>query len=210
MSYISTLNQDPSPEVFSEDYVAHELNIWATAPLYFEDTPLSTHLHLPSDSDSDNVKSPASVHAKIPDEYLYPFLPLVFNHDLPFVSPLTEHDASSHKHIVSRPSDSPSTGKEADSKPKSALKKRKSSTDETEKVAHDDDKRRRNTMASARFRQRKKLREAALEQKAKEMTAKVESLEKKVDTLEKEAKWLRSLLVEKDGSLPSEISEQRR
>jgi hypothetical protein len=83
------------------------------------------------------------------------------------------------------------------------------SIDEAEKSTQNEDKRRRNTMASARFRQRKKLREVSLEQNAKEMTSKVDSLQKKVDSLEKEAKWLRSLLVEKDGSLPSAPSDDR-
>jgi hypothetical protein len=67
--------------------------------------------------------------------------------------------------------------------------------------AMEEDKRRRNTAASARFRMKKKLREQALEKTAKEMTIKAEALEKRVIELEKEAKWLRALVVEKDPSL---------
>ncbi|CAG8701979.1 7928_t:CDS:1, partial [Dentiscutata heterogama] len=65
----------------------------------------------------------------------------------------------------------------------------------------EENKRRRNTAASARFRIKKKLREQALEKTSKDMTAKAEVLENKVRELEKEIKWLRSLIVEKDARL---------
>ncbi|OBZ89261.1 Transcription factor zip1 [Choanephora cucurbitarum] len=77
-------------------------------------------------------------------------------------------------------------------------KKRKEIDESTEAI---EDKRRRNTAASARFRMKKKLKEQALERTAKEMTDKAEALEKRVLELEKEAKWLRALVVEKDPAL---------
>ncbi|KAG0020604.1 hypothetical protein BGZ80_003920 [Entomortierella chlamydospora] len=67
-------------------------------------------------------------------------------------------------------------------------------------AAAEEDKRRRNTAASARFRQKKRLREQILEKTAKEMTAKSELLEIRVKELEMEIKWLRGLIVEKDAS----------
>ncbi|KAG0209199.1 hypothetical protein BGX28_010486 [Mortierella sp. GBA30] len=69
------------------------------------------------------------------------------------------------------------------------------------KVAAEEDKRRRNTAASARFRQKKKLREQALEQTAREQTARAEALEGRVRELEMEVRWLRGLIVEKDSRL---------
>ncbi|CAG8713284.1 1620_t:CDS:1, partial [Ambispora leptoticha] len=69
------------------------------------------------------------------------------------------------------------------------------------RLAADEDKRRRNTAASARFRVKKKLREQTLEKTAKDMTAKAEALEGRVKELELEIKWLRSLIVEKDSKL---------
>ncbi|CAG8435178.1 4599_t:CDS:1 [Funneliformis mosseae] len=69
------------------------------------------------------------------------------------------------------------------------------------KLAAEEDKRRRNTAASARFRVKKKMREQALERTAREMTAKAETLESRVRELEMEIKWLRSLIVEKDARL---------
>ncbi|RIA84750.1 hypothetical protein C1645_677644, partial [Glomus cerebriforme] len=69
------------------------------------------------------------------------------------------------------------------------------------KLAAEEDKRRRNTAASARFRVKKKMREQALERTAREMTAKAEMFEGRVRELEMEIKWLRSLIVEKDARL---------
>ncbi|KAF9296470.1 hypothetical protein BGZ88_012581 [Linnemannia elongata] len=69
------------------------------------------------------------------------------------------------------------------------------------KVAAEEDKRRRNTAASARFRQKKKLREQALEQTAREQTVRAEQLENRVRELEMEVRWLRGLIVEKDTRL---------
>lgn len=74
-------------------------------------------------------------------------------------------------------------------------------TDLTAKLAAEEDKRRRNTAASARFRVKKKMREQALERTAREMTAKAEMFEGRVKELEMEIKWLRSLIVEKDARL---------
>lgn len=78
------------------------------------------------------------------------------------------------------------------------------------KLAAEEDKRRRNTAASARFRHKKRLREQVLEKTAKEMTAKSEMLEIRVKELEMEIKWLRGLIVEKDSrmldALPSSES----
>ncbi|CAM1503951.1 Fc.00g015420.m01.CDS01 [Cosmosporella sp. VM-42] len=70
--------------------------------------------------------------------------------------------------------------------------------EEASRHAAEEDKRRRNTAASARFRIKKKQREQALEKNAKEMSEKVSNLETKVQQLEMENKWLKNLLVEKN------------
>lgn len=61
----------------------------------------------------------------------------------------------------------------------------------------DEDKRRRNTAASARFRVKKKMREQAMEQSVREMTQKSDKLQDRVNNLESEIKYLRSLLLDK-------------
>lgn len=76
--------------------------------------------------------------------------------------------------------------------------------EEASRVAAEEDKRRRNTAASARFRVKKKQREAALEKSAKEMQDKVSSLEAKISQLETENQWLKKLILEKnDGTSTS-------
>ncbi|KAH7100307.1 hypothetical protein BKA62DRAFT_249587 [Auriculariales sp. MPI-PUGE-AT-0066] len=65
-----------------------------------------------------------------------------------------------------------------------------------------EDKRRRNTAASARFRAKKKEREQALEKKAKELEGKVGELERDCEALRRENGWLKGLVVGSVGSLP--------
>jgi len=71
-----------------------------------------------------------------------------------------------------------------------------------------EDKRRRNTAASARFRLKKKEREAALEKKAKELEVKVSGLEKECEGLRRENGWLKGLVVGVTGGVaaPPQLS----
>ncbi|OLN92057.1 Regulatory protein cys-3 [Colletotrichum chlorophyti] len=70
--------------------------------------------------------------------------------------------------------------------------------EEQSRIAAEEDKRRRNTAASARFRIKKKQREQALEKSAKEMTEKVQALEQRINLLETENRWLKNLVMEKN------------
>ncbi|KAF4776642.1 basic region leucine zipper [Colletotrichum paranaense] len=72
------------------------------------------------------------------------------------------------------------------------------SFEEQSRVAAEEDKRRRNTAASARFRIKKKQREQALEKSAKEMSDKVSALEQRINLLETENRWLKNLVMEKN------------
>ena len=72
--------------------------------------------------------------------------------------------------------------------------------EEASRMAAEEDKRRRNTAASARFRVKKKQREQALEKQAKDMSDKVAQLEGKVQQLEMENKWLKELITEKSDA----------
>lgn len=81
--------------------------------------------------------------------------------------------------------------------------------EEVSRVAAEEDKRRRNTAASARFRVKKKQREQALEKSAKEMSEKVAALEQKITQLETENQWLKKLVIEKnEGSASSKAPSQ--
>ena len=71
--------------------------------------------------------------------------------------------------------------------------------EEKSRLAAEEDKRRRNTAASARFRVKKKQREQALEKTLKEATDKSSKLEARLSQLETENKWLKGLILEKNG-----------
>lgn len=63
-----------------------------------------------------------------------------------------------------------------------------------------EDKRRRNTAASARFRAKKKEREAALEKRSKELETRVSELERECESLRRENGWLKGLVVGVTGA----------
>lgn len=72
-----------------------------------------------------------------------------------------------------------------------------------------DDKRKRNTAASARFRIKKKMREKALQTTASEMTEKATRMEQRVHELETEIKWLKAWIVEKDDGRLEQLINKR-
>ncbi|BGP52364.1 hypothetical protein JCM10450v2_008342 [Rhodotorula kratochvilovae] len=61
----------------------------------------------------------------------------------------------------------------------------------------EEDKRRRNTEASARFRAKKKMRDAELQQSSASLRERVASLEKEKESLTNENRWLRDIVAEK-------------
>ena len=73
------------------------------------------------------------------------------------------------------------------------------SQDDPSRIAAEEDKRRRNTAASARFRVKKKQREQALERTAKELNDRTSHLTQKIGRLQTENEWLKSLVIEKKG-----------
>lgn len=75
----------------------------------------------------------------------------------------------------------------------------------TTPVTASEDKRRRNTAASARFRMKKKEREAALEGKAKELEGRVSELERECEGLRRENGWLKGLVVGVTGAAPASM-----
>jgi len=101
---------------------------------------------------------------------------------------------------------SPASTETGNSSPQESLedgsKKRKASSaevgDNGTPVAIEEDKRRRNTAASARFRIKKKLREQEMERSSRELQDKVTNLETKVMQLQMENRWLKNLVVEKN------------
>ncbi|WFD31303.1 hypothetical protein MSPP1_002337 [Malassezia sp. CBS 17886] len=72
---------------------------------------------------------------------------------------------------------------------------------EANRSAIEEDKRRRNTAASARFRVKKKQREAALENSARDLEARVQELKQQNDRLRTENDWLRRLVTTRPEGL---------
>ncbi|KAE8390583.1 hypothetical protein BDV23DRAFT_154861 [Aspergillus alliaceus] len=89
-------------------------------------------------------------------------------------------------------------------KRKNTQKSAPMSVEEASRIAAEEDKRRRNTAASARFRVKKKMREQALEKTVKETTDKNTALEARVTALELENQWLKNLITEKNGQSSGE------
>lgn len=195
MSYISSLNLlgDDSPVPLSEEALSEELAIWANAQFTFDTKPGSAIL---DNKEQDlffglnTTQNDTLLNTYLNNtSYLIPSQPI-----LPKIAPAptTTTPITTTQPITSKKRKSVSI---SNSRPET--------TNEEPVELAEEDKRKRNTAASARFRMKKKLREQALEQTAKEMTAKAEALEKRVIELEKEAKWLRALVVEKDPALLS-------
>lgn len=74
------------------------------------------------------------------------------------------------------------------------------SLEEQSRLTADEDKRRRNTAASARFRVKKKQREQTLERTVRDANDLNASLEARVAQLEMENRWLKNLLTEKNDN----------
>lgn len=77
-------------------------------------------------------------------------------------------------------------------------------------VEADEDKRKRNQAASARFRQKKKQREQQLVESTREMQDRTRKLEKENDGLKKENMFLKKLLVEKVDHMSEDDREMLR
>lgn len=79
--------------------------------------------------------------------------------------------------------------------------------DKVATVAAQEDKRKRNTAASARFRIKKKLKEQELIQRSKELEEKVSVLEKKLKSIEMENKILKSILLKEQEKKNDDLLE---
>lgn len=120
-------------------------------------------------------------------------------------APAGSRPPTSSLYGASTPVTSPPNGSTSQKNPKAGEKRKSDASgtpdfEEASRLAAEEDKRRRNTAASARFRIKKKQREQALEKSAKEMSDKVAALEGRINQLETENKWLKSLITEKNES----------
>ncbi|KAI8083200.1 uncharacterized protein B0P05DRAFT_536463 [Gilbertella persicaria] len=118
-----------------------------------------------------------------------------------------EEDEESDQHESDKDEDRPVIGDGALSF--SSIGSNGSQNSQKKSTLTKDDKRRRNTAASARFRIKKKMREQALQKTAYEMTEKAQMMESKVHELEREIKWLKALVVEKNETRLEQLMRER-
>ncbi|EYE97857.1 putative bZIP transcription factor (MetR) [Aspergillus ruber CBS 135680] len=104
----------------------------------------------------------------------------------------------------STPAPTPKLSASTATKRKPSHKPTPMSIEEASRNVAEEDKRRRNTAASARFRVKKKMREQTLEKTVKDTTEKNAALEARVTALELENQWLKNLITEKNGRTPDE------
>ncbi|KAI8364635.1 uncharacterized protein BYT42DRAFT_618794 [Radiomyces spectabilis] len=236
MSYIASLNllNADSPLPLSDESLTEELALWANAQFTFDIAPGSALLDDQLDKKPNNEEQPIqnldnvayfadSVSKKPLANTMATMLETLASPYLSSDYLITQIQSSNGQSAINLPRIAPATQNMVLSsfmipKPTTTSassnigKKRKSTSNDTvdsnEKLAAEEDKRRRNTAASARFRMKKKLREQALEKTAKDMTDKVQNLEKQIQELEMEAKWLRALIVEKDPKLLDSFDKQ--
>ncbi|KAI9797390.1 MAG: hypothetical protein M1825_006005 [Sarcosagium campestre] len=100
--------------------------------------------------------------------------------------------------VAQTPSSSLASPHPNDGSPTSVDQSSNGKLEDTTRHAAEEDKRRRNTAASARFRVKKKQREQTLERTAKEMSERAAQLEARINQLETENKWLKNLITEKN------------
>lgn len=121
----------------------------------------------------------------------------------PFAAATHGVPASSTTTSPATPFDSVNYGNLTDSTPTSHPS---DSLEEKSRQLAEEDKRRRNTAASARFRVKKKQREQDLEKRVKEQTDKNTQLETVISQLRMENKWLKNLVTEKNEN-KGEVAE---
>ncbi|RAL05745.1 putative bZIP transcription factor (MetR) [Aspergillus ibericus CBS 121593] len=126
----------------------------------------------------------------------------------PVSQPSPQSSAASSPSAAATPAPAPTAAVSASApKRKNTQKTAAMSVEEAARIAAEEDKRRRNTAASARFRVKKKMREQALEKTVKETTDKNTALEARVTALELENQWLKNLITEKNGQTSEEAKK---
>ena len=123
--------------------------------------------------------------------------------------PRLQTNAPPRAAFVSPPAQSPTQAVSASS-PGSAPSDRPGTQEASLRAAAEEDKRRRNTAASARFRSKKKQREAALEQSARALADEVRALRERNAELERDVKMLTKLVTDgmaSSAQLPKELAK---
>ncbi|PAV18451.1 regulatory cys-3 [Pyrrhoderma noxium] len=173
----------------------------------------AAQLHFPPPQYQQHLQGNQSAHAQASLAHLlaqYPFAqppflptptaitPTDLNNNAPEPTVSTTKKTRARKSSTASPSTSTSLTSPASV---DAEKKDDTSTEDSgPSLSPAEDKRRRNTAASARFRLKKKEREAALERRAAELSLRVGALERECEALRRENGWLKGLVVGVTGA----------
>ncbi|KAG0645853.1 Regulatory cys-3 [Hyphodiscus hymeniophilus] len=215
--FVNQLNAIPSAE---DLHNAENFNIDDDLAMFtntqFFDFDLGQDANVQADFDArgaaQTTVAPQSIDMKpmdfdLQEEYNFPdfntftHAPAPFTHDglpqphLPAIQTNQPYTASNPSTVASPANPTPTTATK-----RKASSPAEENYEDASRNAAEEDKRRRNTAASARFRVKKKQREQALERSAKDMSDKVSALEGRINQLETENKWLKNLITEKNES----------
>lgn len=215
--YIANLNAIPTPQELqaadAEFDLEDDLAMFTNAHFFDFDLPGDTDLagnNFVVEGSSGPIASPTSENLKafdlLPDttfnfsdfnSYSQPPFPDGRPASIHTNQPIYASSATSESPNSAAPHSATGTKRKSDSISSASPSK---DIEDVSRIAAEEDKRRRNTAASARFRVKKKQREQALEKSAKEMSDKVSALEGRINQLETENKWLKNLITEKNES----------
>ncbi|KAK0126948.1 hypothetical protein ONS96_006511 [Cadophora gregata f. sp. sojae] len=214
VEYISTLNHVPEQDVQpSSEFLEDDLAMFTNANFFDFDLGQDADLQ-PADYNGEGrreqaVVAPDAVDLKSLDfmngDFHFPdfnsFPPTTFTDTTIPPAPInTTQPLYSSSSAGSPQSANPPSGTKRKAESISHAGSPSASVEDAARNAAEEDKRRRNTAASARFRVKKKQREQALERSAKDMSDKVAALEGRINQLETENKWLKNLITERNES----------
>lgn len=208
--YIASLNT-PLPAVEpSNDF--DDANIFATTDFFNFDFDTAPSLDTQRENNNTSSSSVASWNAQSGSTDFLSSGDFQFNPLTNVLPGQTSNPLSSTTFpvdIMNIPQSAPTTSSSSNSAKRKAVDigNPKFTMEERTRLAAEEDKRRRNTAASARFRVKKKQREQQLEKTAKEMTEKVTKLEQRVNELEMENRWLKGLITDKNEGDGDKLSE---
>ncbi len=189
--YIQNLNQEPmfseTPAMVPSNLDA-ELSIFSNSNFFDFDMGSGPQLQKKSDMDlsplfdTQNVASPAGIQSNNNLDLVAELSQIDFA--VPQTQTLNYTIPSPHPTVLPVPRGAAATSKKRSFSP--------------DFVSSEEDKKKRNTAASARFRVKKKMREQQMERATKELKEKVDSLKTQILKLEMENKWLRTMVIEKN------------
>jgi len=209
-NYIQNLNTIPSEPILDTTYnPAEDLSLWTDTTFFDFDLGEPARNVSPPIEERKQPAIDPNLDAFLEDfprfDQQFEYNPAFNFADAPAVPDASAQNPVTAATPMSPPVDAPTPSSTRGTKRKSIASGDSSiGLEDGSRMAAEEDKRRRNTAASARFRIKKKQKEQQLEKTARDMTDRCQQLEQRIQTLEMENKWLKNLIVEKNGGKSGE------